>query len=308
MTSFATDWRPRGLRVRTFVAIAILAPLIGAEVGMLVARPALHAPLGLRGRLGARGASPALRGPLEDLSAPSTDVAAPFVMPVADTEDRSRATRCLADAIYYEAALEPIEGRRAVAQVVLNRVRDPNFPKSVCGVVYDGWKNPPGCQFSFACDGSLARPPVPALYRDDIGIAGQALSGYVESEVGLATHYHATSVDPAWRADMVRVAQVGSQIFYRRPGAEGPGPAFTERYSGGERVPPAAELLARAKSAPLPTPPLPTAALAADASAADERPIYLYGRRMRSRAEVQRMNRWLEEKRPLAAADMDPST
>ena len=165
-------------------------------------------------------------------------VAAPFILSSANAEDRSRARRCLADAIYYEAALEPIEGRRAVAQVVLNRVRDPNFPKSVCGVVYDGWDHPAGCQFSFACDGSMARPPIASLYRNALDIAGEALAGRVEPQAGLATHYHATSVEPRWRADMVRIAQIGSQIFYRWPGLAGQPAAFSGRYAGGEQIPP----------------------------------------------------------------------
>jgi hypothetical protein len=234
------------------------------------------------------------------------------VAPTASAQDHSRARRCLADAIYYEAALEPIDGRRAVAQVVLNRVRDPNFPKSVCGVVYEGWNSGPGCQFSFACDGSLARPPVPGLYRDALDVAEQALTGHVELQVGLATHYHATSVDPAWRADMVKVAQVGSQIFYRWPGAAGRIGAMTGRYAGGETVPLTADLLARAKSTPgLPLPAMPAtiAAVAGDdRMLTDDRPAYLYGRRLRSRSEVAEMNRRLEEKRPLAGHAGGPTS
>jgi len=304
--AFRTPPRAGPGRVRTLVAIAVIAPLIGFEVGMLLARPVLRAPVAPRGVQ--RPAAPALRGPQTYIADPAVGTAAPFVLPAANAQDRSRARRCLADAIYYEAALEPLEGRRAVAQVVLNRVRDPNFPKSVCGVVYDGWKSGPGCQFSFACDGSLARPPVPGLYRDALDIADQALAGHVEPLAGLATHYHATSVDPSWRADMVKVAQVGSQVFYRWPGAAGRAGAMTGRYAGGEVVPPAAELLARAKSSPdLPASARPLLAVAAaNETFTDDRPIYLYGRRLRSRAEVAAMNSWLEKNRPLTAAGASP--
>lgn len=301
---------PRGAgRVRTLLAIAVIAPLIGCEVGMLLARPTLHGPVAPRA--GGRPASaPALRGPQTYIADPAIGAAAPFVAPAANAQDRSRARRCLADAIYYEAALEPVEGRRAVAQVVLNRVRDPNFPKSVCGVVYDGWKSGPGCQFSFACDGSLARAPVAGLYRDALDIAEQALAGHVEREVGLATHYHATSVDPSWRADMVKVAQVGSQIFYRWPGAAGRAGAMTGRYAGGEVVPPAADLLARARSGPSASSPATSLPIVAASDEehpfTDDHPVYLYGRRLRSRAQIAQMNRWLEENRPLPAAKAGP--
>jgi spore germination cell wall hydrolase CwlJ-like protein len=75
--------------------------------------------------------------------------AKPFVFRPATAEDRRRARRCLTQAIYYEAALEPTEGQEAVAQVVLNRVRDPNYSNSICGVVYEGAERRTGCQFSF---------------------------------------------------------------------------------------------------------------------------------------------------------------
>ena len=75
-------------------------------------------------------------------------VAAPFVFKPATAEDRRRALRCLTQAIYYEAALEPTEGQEAVAQVILNRVRDPNYANSICGVVFEGAERTTGCQFS----------------------------------------------------------------------------------------------------------------------------------------------------------------
>ena len=80
----------------------------------------------------------------------------PFYLRASGAE-RERAILCLTQAIYYEAALEPTLGQEAVAQTVLNRVRHPNFPHSVCGVVYQGAQQATGCQFSFTCDGSRGR-------------------------------------------------------------------------------------------------------------------------------------------------------
>lgn len=165
---------------------------------------------------------------------PTTGAAQPFVLKAANTRERERAVRCLSNAVYYEAAREPEEGQRAVAQVVLNRVRDQNFPKSVCGVVYQGWERTTGCQFSFTCDGSLLRAPDAGLMRNARRVAEDALAGDVEPEVGTATHYHADYVNPWWKAGVTRVAQIGAHIFYRWPGAAGALAALSGQYKGGE--------------------------------------------------------------------------
>lgn len=128
--------------------------------------------------------------------------------------DLIRATECLTQAVYYEAASESPEGQRAVAQVVLNRVRDPRYPSSVCGVVYQGSERRTGCQFTFTCDGALARKPDPFLFARARMVAVQALSGRVESLVGLATHYHTKQVVPVWRTDLVKLRTIGAHIFY----------------------------------------------------------------------------------------------
>lgn len=154
----------------------------------------------------------------------------------ASTADRNRAIRCLTQAIYYEAALEPRQGQEAVAQVVLNRVRDPNFPASICGVVYQGAERITGCQFSFTCDGSLARAPVAWAWRRAENVARAALDGFVAGWVGTATHYHADYVRPWWAPTLTKVNQVGAHIFYRWIGANGDTRAFTQRYSGREPV------------------------------------------------------------------------
>jgi len=163
----------------------------------------------------------------------SEPAARPFVLR-GSGEDRSRAEQCLTQAIYYEAGFEPADGRAAVAQVVLNRLRHPAFPKSVCGVVYQGAQLPTGCQFSFTCDGSLARQPAPDAWSQAQAIAKRALTGFVAKQVGEATHYHADYVVPYWRASLVKITQIGAHIFYRWSGLDGTPQAFTGRYAGGE--------------------------------------------------------------------------
>jgi len=157
----------------------------------------------------------------------------PFILR-ASRQDQAQALRCLSQAIYYEAAREPREGQRAVAQVVLNRVRHPAYPNSVCGVVFQGSARSTGCQFSFTCDGSLTWAPEPGLWRQVESVAREALEGFVETGVGSATHYHADYVAPYWAPTLVKMTKVGAHIFYRWTGPMGEPPAFTSRYVGGE--------------------------------------------------------------------------
>ena len=144
--------------------------------------------------------------------------------------DHSRAVQCLTYAIYYEAGNQPEQGQRAVAQVVLNRVRNPTFPRTVCGVVFQGAKSR-GCQFTFACDGSMARRPDAAAWRRAEGVAQDALAGTVMAQVGVATYYHADYVFPNW-SSLAKTAKVGAHIFFARPN-EGLS-ALAARYAGGE--------------------------------------------------------------------------
>jgi hypothetical protein len=151
-------------------------------------------------------------------------------------QDRFRALHCLTAAIYYEAATEPDAGQRAVAQVVLNRVAHPQWPNSVCGVVFQGSERP-GCQFSFACDGSMARAPARGWWLRARAVAERALAGEVYAPVGLATYYHTGAVHPGWADRMAFVGAIGAHLFYRPPGAEGRAGAFADRYFGGEPSP-----------------------------------------------------------------------
>ena len=129
--------------------------------------------------------------------------------------ESSRELECLAQAVYYEARGETPSGQAAVAQVVLNRVRHPAFPKSICGVVFQGAYHRTGCQFSFACDGSMRRARDIGAWARARKVATRTLAGTLSSEVGSATHFHTINVSPGWGPRLMRVAQVGMHIFYR---------------------------------------------------------------------------------------------
>jgi spore germination cell wall hydrolase CwlJ-like protein len=120
---------------------------------------------------------------------------------------------CLTQAIYYEARGEPIEGQIAVAQVVLNRARQPARPKSICQVVFEGAPRP-GCQFSFACEGDRQAGPVrPLIWQQTQALAGSVLAGQFQGNTA-ATHYHADYVQPRWASQMQRLGQIGRHIFF----------------------------------------------------------------------------------------------
>lgn len=151
--------------------------------------------------------------------------------------DRMRALSCLTNAIYYEAANEPEEGQRAVAQVVLNRLRHPDWPNTVCGVVYQGTERDDlRCQFTFSCDGSMARIPNNEKWLRARRVAETALNGDVFAPAGLATYYHTLTVFPGWATQMHASAIIGAHIFYRSPGASGLPARFSDRYAGIETI------------------------------------------------------------------------
>lgn len=127
--------------------------------------------------------------------------------------------KCLAEGIYFEARGEELKGQAAVAQVILNRVRNPAYPKTICGVVYQNknWRN--RCQFSFACDRIPDLILAPWHWKTAKEIAMATTAGKIWlPEVGSATHYHATYVNPPWGRTMKRVAKIGEHIFYRTYG------------------------------------------------------------------------------------------
>ena len=162
--------------------------------------------------------------------------AAPFVQQGRSPTDNLRAAICLSSAIYYEAANESDDGQRAVAQVILNRLRHPSWPNTVCGVIYQG-SEAPGCQFSYACDGSMARLPSRDAWARASRNARAALAGYVHAPVGLSTYYHTPQVNPVWNRKLTVASVIGNHIFYRMPGGIGAPQAFGDRYAGSEPTP-----------------------------------------------------------------------
>lgn len=152
------------------------------------------------------------------------------------TGQYSTALKCLTQAIYYEAANEPRRGKQAVAQVVLNRMRHPAYPNSVCGVVYQGVNNRV-CQFSFTCDGALLRKPLQRQWSESVAVAKDAIAGKQLSDVGTATHYHADYVVPKWAFTLAKLDVIGRHIFYRFPGRAGEPRAFNAPWARYERVP-----------------------------------------------------------------------
>jgi spore germination cell wall hydrolase CwlJ-like protein len=156
----------------------------------------------------------------------SSDVA-PFRASQLNSLNESRELDCLTTAVYYEARGEGTAGMKAVAQVVLNRARHPGFPKSVCGVIYQGAGAGRGCQFSFACDGSMRRRKDMALWERAQEVAARAMDGEVMETVGASTFFHATRISPNWRG-LTRVATVGRHVFYKHAGSRGSARMFVQ--------------------------------------------------------------------------------
>lgn len=186
-------------------------------------------------------ARPFQHGPVEPAS--------PFVLH-RDPVSQERAVGCLAAAAWYEAGDDP-DGEKAVVQTVLNRVRHPAFPSTICGVVFQGQERQTGCQFTFTCDGALARTPSDAAWQRAISISRAMLLGQVYAPVGYSTHYHTDWVVPYWSPTLAKVAKVHTQIFYRWPGFWGTRAAFKQTLQSEEPIIPA---LASLSAAHLPSP------------------------------------------------------
>lgn len=242
--------RARRLR-RAGLALGAIVLLLAAAGGIFwMASPSHRAAKPVRVQLGTRppplpalkeGFLPLSPAKAEEINAEipisvaPIELSRPFSLPAVTAENfaaHQSALDCLTAAVYYEAASEDLTGQRAVAQVVLNRMRHPAFPKSVCGVVYEGAQRTTGCQFSFTCDGSLARVPSRTGWDRARGVAAAALAGYVEPSVGTSTHYHAAYVVPYWAWSLDKVAVIGAHIFYRWKGFWGRRSAFNGIYAG----------------------------------------------------------------------------
>lgn len=218
--------------------------LAGAQTGVLPSLEADGAGLSLAGTsaIAANFNLPIAGGP--------NPAAAAYALRGATPVDQMRSLDCLTQAVYYEAGNQSEDGQRAVAQVVINRVRHPAWPNSVCGVVYQGpMRAGGGCQFTFTCDGSLGRAPMPALWAQARRIAAEALAGRTFAAVGMSTFYHANYVFPSWAPRLVKTAVIGAHMFYRLPGLAGAPGAFSDAYAGGEPVVRGSSYMARSSAA-----------------------------------------------------------
>ena len=135
----------------------------------------------------------------------------------------SAAVMCLAMNLYHETRGETLAGNIAVGYVTMNRVADPRYPDTVCGVVhqakYHGWDlvNPirNRCQFSWYCDGLSDNPQDGKAMLESVILAQHVIAGTVTDISQGATHYHAKYVNPYWADDMTVVLEVGQHIFYK---------------------------------------------------------------------------------------------
>lgn len=126
--------------------------------------------------------------------------------------------KCLATAIYFEARGESEKGQIAVAQVVLNRLKNPAYPNTICGVVYQNKNKRNRCQFSFACDGRTDRITDKRSWAASQALARRIMNDdrtLYMADIGAATHYHATYVKPRWARSMKRMDKIGRHIFYK---------------------------------------------------------------------------------------------
>jgi hypothetical protein len=193
--------------------------------------------------------------------------AQPFLFVGAPLE-MERAIDCLAATIFYEAGNETVQGQLAVVQVVLNRSRHPAYPKTVCGVVFQGHERRTGCQFSYTCDGSMARRPSAAAWDRFRALSRAMLNGLVYAPVGLATHYHTDWVRPKWSARLDKIRSEGTHLFFRYADAWGTPRAFRNKPVLAEPSYPKMALLSSAHR----TPGLSLDAVMAEIEAAREKP------------------------------------
>lgn len=125
----------------------------------------------------------------------------------------NRDWQCLTEALYFEARGEPLKGQVAVAEVILNRVDSPAYPKSVCGVVHQGSGGQ--CQFSYTCDGRPDKIRERAAFVKAGKVARLMLDGAPRALTGGATHFHTRAVRPGWARRLPQTAAIGQHLFYR---------------------------------------------------------------------------------------------
>ena len=124
---------------------------------------------------------------------------------------------CLAEALYFEARGEPIQGQLAVGEVILNRVKDTRYPSSICKVINQGTGRRFACQFTYTCDGKLETVSERKPYEIALKIAKILMTTHDGKLTRGSTHYHSNYVNPKWSKKFERVAKFGRHIFYRQP-------------------------------------------------------------------------------------------
>jgi hypothetical protein len=127
--------------------------------------------------------------------------------------------KCLAQALYFEARGETVEGQFAVAEVIMNRVKSSAFPNSLCGVINQGTGRKYQCQFTYTCDGRAENITEPAAWSRVGKIARLIIDGAPLRLTQGATHYHTKAVNPNWSRVFARTASIGVHHFYRMPRA-----------------------------------------------------------------------------------------
>ncbi len=134
---------------------------------------------------------------------------------IANAKHKERELNCLAEAVYYESRSETKDGQKAVAEVVLNRVKSKNFPNTICGVVYQGAERTSGCQFSFTCDGSTSHTPSGKVWKRSKMVAQHMILEASAPMTWRSTHYHTTKVKPVWADSLRHTRQYETHVFYR---------------------------------------------------------------------------------------------
>jgi len=210
---------------------AAAAPVVTAAVGPLSAKP--RAPFGApspaknpfvtSATTSAAPAAPPKYGwsdlvRMASMKAGDGEEPAKIFGALSEKEFRARELRCMATAIYFEARGESVRGQIAVGQVIMNRLRSDFYPKTICGVVFQGQWNRNACQFSFACDGKTDVIRENDQWTTALDVAKQVISGKAYlNDIADATHYHAVYVRPDWRRQVRRIKQIGVHIFYKAP-------------------------------------------------------------------------------------------
>ena len=155
--------------------------------------------------------------------APDPEVETPDFMTMAHINSLPNASggeewACLSEALYFEARGEALEGIFGVAEVILNRVDDRRYPRTICGVVNQGTGERYRCQFTYTCDGRPETIRDQSAYAKVAKVARIMVDGAPRTLTNGATHYHTKSVNPRWARVFPRTTTIGYHHFYREPG------------------------------------------------------------------------------------------